>query len=317
MAILTSLSHQELARAASAFGVELAASRPVLAGSVNTNYELTDTAGQRWFLRVYEEQGVAGARREARLLTRLNEQGVATPPPRRLQDEDGFVTSVRDKPAVLFTFAPGEHRCQARVSGPDVFAVGEQLARIHRVAERWSEADRATLTGPSRFDIAALAERLNGLSRTSLSDEMRRDRERLSARLAELSAREQAAASIPLVHGDLFRDNVLFSSDRIWLLDFESASRGSAAFDLAVTALAWCFGADFSHTLFAELQRGYSCVRELSAEERQDLPWNLRLACVRFATTRMTDYELRPHGLGVYKDYRRWLARLEAVDRFA
>ena len=39
-----------------------------------------------------------------------------------------------------------------------------------------------------------------------------------------------------------------------------------------------------------------------------------RAAAVRFAITRITDYELRPAGVVVYKDYRRFVARLAALD---
>jgi homoserine kinase type II len=38
-------------------------------------------------------------------------------------------------------------------------------------------------------------------------------------------------------------------------------------------------------------------------------------ACARFSTTRITDFELRPRGTGVHKDFRRWLRRLDTVER--
>jgi hypothetical protein len=35
---------------------------------------------------------------------------------------------------------------------------------------------------------------------------------------------------------------------------------------------------------------------------------------LRFASTRITDYELRARDLGKYKDFRRWLARLQWLE---
>jgi homoserine kinase type II len=38
------------------------------------------------------------------------------------------------------------------------------------------------------------------------------------------------------------------------------------------------------------------------------------MVALRFTVTRITDYELRPRGSVVYKDYRRFLARLLAIE---
>ena len=40
------------------------------------------------------------------------------------------------------------------------------------------------------------------------------------------------------------------------------------------------------------------------------------MAALRFAVTRITDYELRPRGVVAFKDYRRFLRRLDAVEEW-
>ncbi len=68
----------------------------------------------------------------------------------------------------------------------------------------------------------------------------------LGVDLARLASRPIVGQG--LIHGDLFRDNVLWREGEISaLLDFESASRGSRPFDLMVTILAWCFGDSLDH----------------------------------------------------------------------
>jgi homoserine kinase type II len=119
-----------------------------------------------------------------------------------------------------------------------------------------------------------------------------------------------------VIHGDLFRDNVLFQGDDIAaLLDFESASHGPLVFDLMVTILAWCYREAFDAALVHALLSAYVRRRPLERAERAALPVEGALACLRFATTRITDFSMRaPAGTPPLRDYRRFLARLEALE---
>jgi homoserine kinase type II len=319
VAVLTVLEASELRALVEAYGLALHSARGVAAGSVNTLYAIVDGRGEAWFLRVYEEQSREGALREHALLARIAREGVPTPVPRALADGGGTVGSVHGKPVALFPHVPGEHLCQARVRPVHAAQVGEALARVHGLGERFDEVERATLTGPSRFSEVALLTRLDGVLRGPAPEEVHADARRIHARLLALAEDVDATPELPLVHGDLFRDNVLFDGRGalVGLLDFESASRGSASFDVAVTALAWCFGDELDLGLIDAFFDGYRRSRALRDDELAGLGRALELACLRFATTRITDYELRPPGVGVKKDYRRWLARLRAVDRDA
>jgi homoserine kinase type II len=117
------------------------------------------------------------------------------------------------------------------------------------------------------------------------------------------------------VHGDLFRDNVLWKDGRVRaLLDFESASHESYPFDLMVTLLAWCFGDRLEPALARAMAQGYARVRPLPEAEAARLHDEGSFAALRFSVTRITDFELRPRGLGVFKDFRRFVARAEALD---
>ena len=61
--------------------------------------------------------------------------------------------------------------------------------------------------------------------------------------------------------------------------------------------------------------RGYGGVRPLGAEERNALKVEGAVGCLRFATTRITDFSLRaPPGQPPVRDYQRFLARFAAIE---
>jgi homoserine kinase type II len=123
-----------------------------------------------------------------------------------------------------------------------------------------------------------------------------------------------------LIHGDLFIDNVLFhDGSLVAVLDFEQAAWGRLAYDLAVSVLAFGFGADdFRPDVTRAFIDGYCARRPPTAEERAAFADELRFACCRFAVTRITDvYMRRNAGAPPGKDFRRYLQRLRAVDRQA
>ncbi|HLM73286.1 MAG TPA: phosphotransferase, partial [Polyangiaceae bacterium] len=212
----------------------------------------------------------------------------------------------------IFPWIEGEALCSKRVTADAVFRVGDALARVHLAG---ADLDGAPL---SRFRPANLEARIASIPQAAAaqSDELASTLHELSAKLAQVS---RVSRSDPprrgVIHGDLFRDNVIWRGPAIAaLLDFESASRGSPAFDLSVTLLAWCYGDDLDAELCRALVAGYQEARPVSKVERAELFHQARLAAMRFATTRITDFELRPRGSGVWKDYRRFMARLKKIE---
>ena len=82
-----------------------------------------------------------------------------------------------------------------------------------------------------------------------------------------------------------------------------------------VTALDWCFTDTLVMGNVRALFEGYRSVRALEAQELQALDVEGALACLRFATSRITDFELRASpGTPPARDFRRFLRRLEIVE---
>lgn len=299
MAAFTKLDEADLDRFLAAGGFkkydEL---RVIEGGSVNSNFRIR-VDGAPYFLRLYEEQDMEGAGRELATVEKLARRGVPTP------TALGAIRQLAGRPAALFPWVEGRIRCQRSVSVDDAHCIGRSLAHLH-VAGQSIEATEG------RFHPAALRTRLERCSDVDFP--VRRLRSTLDA----LEARRNTPLPHGLVHGDLFRDNVLWDGATVLaLLDFESASAGAFIYDLAVTMLAWCFGDDFAPALVGSLVRGYESVRVLDGAEREGVHVEACLAAVRFTITRITDYAMRPalpDDRRVMKDWRRFLARLDALE---
>jgi homoserine kinase type II len=83
-----------------------------------------------------------------------------------------------------------------------------------------------------------------------------------------------------------------------------------------VTIHAWCYGDSFRPDLVGSLLGAYHAVRPLESVELAALPIEGAIAALRFATTRITDFSMRtPPGQRPLRDYRRFLARLEALEQ--
>jgi homoserine kinase type II len=260
------------------------------------------------FARIYEEQGAEGAARELALARDLSRRGIPVAVP--LERPGGtLLAEYAAKPCAIFEWIDGEILCQARVTETACRKVGDALARVHQATPH------VALAGAGRFRVADLEQRLDRVERDA-AEELRAAARALRQRLLHYAAMRDASLPRGLIHGDLFRDNVLWRGDDIAaLIDFESASEGPYAYDVAVTIHAWCFGAAFEPALVRALLEGYHARRPFEARELAAFNTEAALAALRFAVTRITDYSMRaPPGAAPVRDYRRFVARLAAVE---
>jgi homoserine kinase type II len=287
------------------YGLDVAHLAPLTAGSVNSNFRLEARSGERFFMRVYEEQDRTGALAEVRMIRELAELGVPTPAP--LEGAPGALSEHVGKPVALYPWVDGEILCLRRVTKALAYALGRALASVHACTARLSRVPEG------RFGLAGLRARLDGIERQSSAHaaDTRFIRDKLEAYAA-------ARPALPsgLIHGDLFRDNALWrEGELVALIDFESASAGVFAYDLMVCVHAWCYADAFELDRVQALLEGYTSLRALTRAEWSALPSEGALAALRFATTRISDFELRtPPGQKPARDYRRFLQRLAALE---
>jgi homoserine kinase type II len=312
MACLTTLTLAEAKVLAAEYGLELGGLDALEAGSVNSNFRFVTESGAV-FGRIYEEQGLAGAQAESLLLSELSGNGVPVSPPlRRL---DGAVIGLaQGKPFGLYPWVVGEWLCHQRLTDRHCHLLGAALAQVHL------STARLTALPPGRFGLPQIRERLAFIRRTAplFADAV----SFIEAGIVRYE--REAIPGLPrgLIHGDLFRDNVLWHQDNgvsapkiAALLDFESASEGIFVYDLMVCVLAWCFTHQLDLSRVNALLDGYESLRTLSPAERQATTSEGMAVCLRFATTRVTDFAMRtPPGQTPKRDFKRFFERYEALE---
>jgi homoserine kinase type II len=284
------------------------AHHPIAVGTINTNVRVETEAGPL-FLRVNEGKSLDDVGREAAIVAHVAARGVPTPVPLASGAGQPFVLW-RDQIVSLFPWIPGRTLERAEVTPADAAAVGRALAQLHLAGADFADHR------PGRYEPSEIERRLAGvadLNRAELVPAVTV----LSAELGSLAKERAGALPAGVVHGDLFIDNVLYADGALAaLLDFEQASWGRLAYDLAVTVLAFGFGGDdFRADVTRALLDAYTAVRAPAPEERAALGPELRFAACRFAVTRLTDVHLKQGaGAAPGKRYQRYLARLASLQ---
>jgi homoserine kinase type II len=304
--VFTRLADHEVAGLAAAYDIgDVVELTPIEAGTINSNFRLVTTQrGHRrqWFLRVNEGKSEDDVAYEAMLVDAFAAAGLPTPTPLRAGERS--YAPLGDKWVSLFPWRAGSHL--AEVTEATANRLGVALAQLHIVGlelpRRASIYDQAHLIARfARFESSTDPQLAHAIS--IIRDELGR---------ATGAAGARAAATHGVIHGDLFRDNVLWEGEEISaILDFEQASGGSLAYDLAVCINDWCWTGEVRLDLAAALLTGYQAVRPLTVDDRAALLIEVRAAATRFTITRITDVYLAEVE-NPEKDFRAFLARVEA-----
>lgn len=247
--------------------------QPAAGGIENSNYFLTtaiDGAERQYVLTIIEQPSHAGAALVP-LLDACVQAGL--PVPAVVRDSKGAAyTELEGKPALICRRLPGKHTCNPTIR--QIEALGRFLAHFHNATASLSfplpayPRDTGWLTDQSHL----CQSQVGYVTRTLMKDataQVARGLERVDVRNLPSGA----------IHGDLFRDNVLFNERGLCgVLDFHHAADGYLIYDLAVAANDWC--TDNLGTIDRErvlaLLRAYHGVRPLL---RQEL-WHFPLFCL-------------------------------------
>jgi homoserine kinase type II len=284
---------------------------PIAVGTVNTNVRVETDRG-RLFLRVNEGKSADDVEREAKIVLYAHLHNVPTPAPLLTYDGDMPFLTWKGEHVSLFPWVAGRTLARAELMPAHAAAVGEALARLHLAMEGFAD-HRLSRYEPDEID-ARLA-RVTALARPELAGAVAE----LTPELARMRTERAADLPMGIIHGDLFVDNVLYDDAGALtaLIDFEQASWGRLAYDLAVTTLAFGYGRDdFRPEIVRALIDAYVAARPATDAERAGFGAELRFVACRFAVTRITDVHLkREVGGAPGKNFQRYVDRLASVKK--
>ena len=282
MSVYTPVTAEELDAWLARYSVgRLVDCAPIAAGIENTNYFVTTESG-RYVLTLYERLPASELPFYLNLMAHLAHAHVPVPAPE--PDRTGALFSLLNgKPAGLVARITGE--ATLAPGTPHRAAAGAALATLHDATARY----RGRLTnrrGPAWWRQAARA------VRPYLTPDQN---QLLVAEIHFQTGYGKEKLPRGAIHGDLFRDKVLFDGTRVaGIIDFGFAATDFYAFDLAVAVNDWC--SDPHGALDADAVQAfvtaYAARRGLTAEERAQWPALLRAAALRFWLSRLYDLHL-------------------------
>lgn len=305
--VAISFHEPEAKQLLAAYGLRLHSLARIPWGTISLNFRAETDVGPV-FVRISPGRQVPEAEFEAQLLWHLLSHGVRTPALFQAHNRQGHV-KLPFAVGMVYEWVDGVQYTDETMDEAHAELVGQLLGQFHLCVATLRNRREGIYT-PTHID-----RRLRGLLRhPRATEEIRTTVERLLSESAKL--RSQAKGKLPagLGHCDLFPDNILFSrrhaektgSAEPWMLDLEQAAWTTFVYDLAVALFACTAPVPKPETTVEEATRcgplrlkaarallsGYQRMRLLSDAEWSGLYPALRTACVRFATTRLTDVEL-------------------------
>ncbi len=287
MAVFTALSEAEVERLLLQFPIgRLLALKGITSGIENSNFFLT-TDTDEFVLTVFERLTFAQLPFYLELMRHLARRFLPVPAPCETR-AGALMAEVRGKPVAIVGRLPG-----ASVATPTVAQcakVGTFLASMHLAARDFPRF-QPNLRGIGWWKdaLARLEPKIQEHTFHQLAEEVI---------LQDSFFRSPLFEKLPTgpIHGDLFRDNVLWDGDSIGgVIDFYFAGCSLWLYDLAVAVNDWCVdlaSARFDPTRARALLDAYHALRPLTDAEHEAWRTVLRAAALRFWLSRLYDIHL-------------------------
>ena len=250
----------------------------IKSGITNTNYFLM-TVHDRFVLTLFEKNTIEDLPYFVDLMSHLATHSFLCPKP--ILKKNGTALSIlKNKPALIVTCLKGKE-----VTNPEVNhckAVGKSLAELHVKSANFVAQHQNTR------DLSWIKKTAETLFNELPQDESKLLRE-------EILYQEKQNYKLPksTIHGDLFKDNVLFLNDEVsGFIDFYYACTDYLILDVAIAVNDWCVNSDgsFDEARLNAFLDAYKKIR--SFNDNEDQAWNdvLRLASLRFWVSRLNDF---------------------------
>lgn len=255
-------------------------------GIENTNYFIATDAGA-YVLTLFERLAADELPFYLHLMQHLAGRGIPVPDP--VPDREGRILHrLNGKPAVVMNRLSG--KSELAPSSTHCASVGAMLARMHLAGRDYGRY-QANLRGPRWWAATAplVSPHLYEDQRALLTGEM-------EFQNGVAASQDYAALPRGPVHGDLFRDNVLFEGERLTgIFDFYFAGCDAWLYDIGVCLNDWCVDPGSGRpdaSRESAFLAAYEAVRPLRPQERRLLPAMQRAAALRFWLSRLRDLHL-------------------------
>ncbi len=287
MSVYTQLDHHDISNLLNEYSLgTLDSFSGILGGIENSNFFINTSSG-RYVLTIFERMGVDELPYFMDLMHHLAGKGFCSPAvQQRLTGES------------LFTFVDEEnnhhHGCIVScllgqvldaLNTAQLHDAGKALARLHHAGNdfpqhRSSPSDLSWLQAQVNKVKTGVQQRYGNATWQCLSDALNKQQSMVEKTLPT-----------GVIHGDYFRDNMLFTGDSIsGVIDFYYAHDAVYALDLAIAMNALCMEVStFDISRPAALLAGYHSIRPLHADEWHALPELLCLSAMRFWVSRLYD----------------------------
>lgn len=277
MSVYTEITRLQLEQLLNHYSVgELIDFEGIPNGVENTNYRVLTTAGV-FVLTLFEDLDVNGLEHVLKLLAYLDAHCLPCSYP--IKDNAGNASRpFCTKPAALFKWISGNSVLEPTVD--HCYQIGLQLGKLHlSTASYYFPVVSSHDLVACKVKYKVVEGKLSAVDQLLIQDEFDFQDSYSLSNLPE-----------GVIHGDLFKDNVLFFNDEVsGLLDFYSASAGVFLLDVAITVNDWCVNQQgiLQSQKTAALLSAYQKLRPMPQSELSYLPILLRAAALRFWLSRL------------------------------
>jgi homoserine kinase type II len=293
MAVYTQVSQSQVEMILESYSLgQLSALHEISGGIENTNYFLDirctkDHVITRYVMTIFEEISEDELPFFNELTSHLARKGFKVPAP--VMNSAGEAVFVLDsKPGMIVQCMTGRDTREPALE--QCVAMAEYLANIHLALRDFPR--RRSL---ARDDVW-MDSQLALLKNSDIPSEDLGLLERSISRYKNKYSAELQECPQGIVHGDLFRDNVLFNGSNVsGVIDFYHACQATILFDLAVMVNDWAWDSIASRHVEGKVNaitKSYQSVRPWTDQEQRLWPRCLEVAALRFWISRLVSFYL-------------------------
>lgn len=286
MSVYTTVNKTELLSLIEKYSIgELSDFHGIEDGIENTTYFLTTQTGneqKKWVLTVFETLTKQAIQPFVNLLSFLDAANFPVPNP-AIDKLGQSLQTISNKPALILSRLHGSHLIEPNPI--QCHNIGKVLASMHKHLLLFTEPM------PRGLDIKQLqTDRSSWVLNLPVGEQQLMQS---AIKVCEESMAQFQDLPEGIIHGDLFRDNVLFENDTpSGLIDFYSASHNTLLMDIAIVLNDWCVDdkGELNQNKTDAFIKGYHQERNISPAEHKALPLFLLFTGLQFWTLRLNKH---------------------------